>query len=168
MSWPCSLGNGCCTFGFLISIIPERSFLYHSLYTHRKIIKAPLLHQNLSPRVFFLSLSLFLSLSFFFWLTLWSVKTRCAHSSARASKTPREGAWCLHEWCKSCVKDLLVLCIKQGISASFSLSLSYRWLRTTRFRSIKGPQQPSICRLQWIIFTCFTHFYCVICVVIEL
>ena len=29
---PCSLGNGCCTFGFLIFIIVERNFLYHSLY----------------------------------------------------------------------------------------------------------------------------------------
>ena len=29
---PCSLGNGCCTFGFLIFIIVERNFLYNSLY----------------------------------------------------------------------------------------------------------------------------------------
>ena len=32
-------------------------------------------------------------------------------------------------------------CITQGILASFLLSLSYRQLWTTRFRSIKGPQQ---------------------------
>ena len=29
---PCSLANGCCTFGFLIFIIVERNFLYNSLY----------------------------------------------------------------------------------------------------------------------------------------
>ena len=29
---PCSLGNGCCTFGFLIFIIVKRNILYHSLY----------------------------------------------------------------------------------------------------------------------------------------
>ena len=38
-------------------------------------------------------------------------------------------------------RTLLVLCVNQRISASFSLSLSYRRLCTTRFRSIKGPQQ---------------------------
>ena len=32
-------------------------------------------------------------------------------------------------------------CVTQGIFASFLLSLSYCRLRTTRFRSIKGPQQ---------------------------
>ena len=37
-------------------------------------------------------------------------------------------------------RALLVLCVNQGISASFSLLRSYRRLRTTRFRSIKGPQ----------------------------
>ena len=29
---PCSLGNGCCTFGFLILIIVGRNSLYNSLY----------------------------------------------------------------------------------------------------------------------------------------
>ena len=38
-------------------------------------------------------------------------------------------------------KTLLVLCVNQGISASFSLSLSYRRLCTTRFLSVKRPQQ---------------------------
>ena len=33
---PCSLGNGCCTFGFLIFIIVERNFLYNSLYILRE------------------------------------------------------------------------------------------------------------------------------------
>ena len=36
---------------------------------------------------------------------------------------------------------LLAFCVNQGISASFSPLLSYRQLRTTRFWSIKGPQQ---------------------------
>ena len=121
--------------------------LYHSqkkflvpqpIYTHRKIIKARLLHQSLGPRVFFVSLSL----SLFFWLTLWSMETRHAHFSAPASKTPLErapGAFVSNASPVS--RTLLVLCVNQGISASFSLSLSCRLLRTTRFPSIKGPQQ---------------------------
>ena len=37
---PCSLDNGCCTFGFLIFIIVIRNFLYHSLYTRiEKLLK---------------------------------------------------------------------------------------------------------------------------------
>ena len=36
---------------------------------------------------------------------------------------------------------LLAFYVNQGISASFSPLLSYRRLQTTRFRSIKGPQQ---------------------------
>ena len=35
---------------------------------------------------------------------------------------------------------LLAFCLNQGISAAFSPLLSYHRLRTTRFRSIKGPQ----------------------------
>ena len=59
---PCFLDNGCCSSGFLIFIIVERNSLYNSLYhrkiyDHRKIIKAPLLHQSLGPHVF-LSFSL--------------------------------------------------------------------------------------------------------------
>ena len=46
-------------------------------------------------------------------------------------------------------RTLLVLCVNQGISASFSLSLSYRWLCTTRFWSIKGPQQVRVCEMLW-------------------
>ena len=77
---PCSLGHGCCTFGFLIFII-VKFLVQQPIYTHRKIIKAPLLHQSLGPCVF--------------------------------------------------------------LSFSFSLSLSYHRLWTTRFRSIKGPQHQS-------------------------
>ena len=56
------------------------------------------------------------------------------------SRPLREDALCLHEWYKPCPRALLVLCIIQGILASFSLLLSYQRLQTTRFRSIKGPQ----------------------------
>ena len=61
---PCSLGNGCCTFGFLIFIIVKRNFLYHSLH----ILTEKSLKQLCSIRVwvpvsFFLSFSLSLSLS---------------------------------------------------------------------------------------------------------
>ena len=64
-----------------LSFLKEVSCTTAYIYTHRKIIKAPLLHQSLGPRVFF-----------FF-------------------------------------------------SLSFSLLLSYRWLCTTKFWSIKGLQQ---------------------------
>ena len=38
---PCSLGNSCCTSGFLIFIIVERNFLYNSLYI---LTERPLKH----------------------------------------------------------------------------------------------------------------------------
>ena len=142
---PCSLGNSCCTFGFLIFIIVQRNFLHHSLYilTERSL-KHLCSISAWVPVSFFLSFSLSPANSL-------SVETRRAHSPARASKTllrrrpvplpPREGARCLHEQCKPCVKDFLVFCVNQGVSASFSLSLSYHRLRTARSLSIKGPQQ---------------------------
>ena len=103
----------------------------------------------------------FLSLSF--WLILRSVETRRAHFPARASKTllrrhfvpspPWGGTWCIVSDASPVSRALLVLCVNQGISASFSLLLSYRWLRTTRFRSIKGPQQSRI------VFFCYNIFF---------
>ena len=60
---PCSLGNCYCTFGFLYHC--QKKFLVvQPIYTHRKIIKAPLLHQSLGPVSFFLSLWLSLSRSY--------------------------------------------------------------------------------------------------------
>ena len=66
-------------------------------------------------------------------------------------RLPQEGTLCLHPLERApCAfvsdaspvsRALLVLCINQGISASFYLSLSYRRLGTTRSQSIKGPQQ---------------------------
>ena len=154
---PCSLGNGCYTLGFLIFIIDERNLLYYSLSTHRKIIKAPLLHQSLGPCV----------LSFFLFLRLipWSAETHLAHSPAWASKTISRrhpvpsphlerapGAFVRDASPVS--RTLLVCCINQGVSASFSLSLSYRRLRTARSRSIKGPQQVAPEQGHW----CTWHF----------
>ena len=55
---PCSLDNGCCTFGFLICIIVERNFLYNSLYilTERSL-KHLCSIRAWVPMSFFLSLS---------------------------------------------------------------------------------------------------------------
>ena len=88
---PCSLGNGCCMFGFLIFIIVKRNFLYTSLYilTERSL-KHLCSIRAWVPVSFFLSLSLSLS--------------------------PPPSLW-------------------------LSLFLSYHRLQTTRFWSIKGPQQ---------------------------
>ena len=56
---PRSLGNTCCTFGYLIFIIVERNFLYDSLYilTERSL-KHPFLHQRLGYPCLFFSVSL--------------------------------------------------------------------------------------------------------------
>ena len=56
---PCSLGNRCCTFGFLIFIIVEGSFLYHSLYIlTEKSLKHLCSIRAWGPCVFLSSLSL--------------------------------------------------------------------------------------------------------------
>ena len=100
----------------------------------------------------FLSLSLSLSLSLFFRLIPWSAESLWVHFPARASKTlsrrhpapsPHwEGAWGLWEQSKPRAGALLAFCVNQGISASFSLLyFLIGRLLTTRFRSIKGPQQ---------------------------
>ena len=112
------------------------------------LIKTPLLHQSSGPHVF-LSLSLSLSFSFSGWspgaqrpseftflpgllrpsqegaLSLLPIERAPEASANRAS--PMLGA-------------LLAFCINQGISASFSPLLTYHWLQTTEFWSIKGPQ----------------------------
>ena len=95
-------------------------------------------------------MGLFLFLSLFFWLILWSVETCHAHFPARASKTLSRRSLCLHPLdgapgafvsdASPVSRALLVLFINQGISVSFSLLLSYRRLCTTRFQSLKGPQ----------------------------
>ena len=56
---PCFLGNSCCTFGFLIFIIVERNFLYHSLYIlTEKSLKHLCSIRAWVPVSFFLSVSL--------------------------------------------------------------------------------------------------------------
>ena len=65
---PCSLGNGCYTFGFLIFIIVKEISCTTAYIYHRKIIKAPLLHQSLGPHIF---PSFFLSLSLSLFPSLW-------------------------------------------------------------------------------------------------
>ena len=88
-------------------------------------------------------------------LFLWSADALWVHFPDWASKTllrrrsvpspHREGAWGLREQSKPHAGPLLAFCINQGISASFSLLyFLIGRLQTTRFRSIKGPQQLNI------------------------
>ena len=99
---------------------------------------------------FFLAYLLSLSLSP--QLILWSAETRLAHSPSWASKTlekvPCAFTHPLERAPGAFVRDaspvsrtLLVLCVNQGVSASFSLSLSSRCLWTAKSWSMKGPQQ---------------------------
>ena len=131
-----------CKSGILIFIFAENNY---SIYAHTMLIKTPLLHQSLGPRVL-------LSLSLFFRLIPWRAEALWVHFSAPASKTlsrkrsasspHRQGAWGLHEQSKPCAGALLSFCVNQEISASFSLLyflIGRLW--TTRFWSIKGPQQ---------------------------
>ena len=109
----------------------------------------PLLHQSFCPRV---SLSLFLSLPLFF--SRWSpgVQRPSEFTFLPGLLRPsREGALCLHPIERAPEASvnraspmpgaLLAFSVNQGISASFSPLLSYHQLQTTRFWSIKGPQQ---------------------------
>ena len=101
----------------------------------------------LVPMSFFLFLSLSPCLSF--RLIPWSTEALWFHFPASKTLSRRcpapspywEGAWGLCEQSKPHAGALLAVSVNQGISASFSPLLSYGWLRTTRFRSIKGPQQ---------------------------
>ena len=112
------------------------------------LIKTPLLHQSSGPRVF-LSLSLSPSLSFSGWspgaqrLSEFTFLPGLLRPSREGALHlhPIEGAWGLREQSKPRAGALLAFCINQGISASFSLLyFPVGRLRTTRFRSIKGPQ----------------------------
>ena len=125
-------------FGFLIFIIIERNFMYNSLYIltersskHLCSIRAWV------PVSFFLPFSPSLSLA----NTLEHRNPSCSLSCPNF-QDPLERVPCTFVSDASPVsRSLLVLCINQGISASFSLSLPYRQLWTIRFRSTKGPQQ---------------------------
>ena len=129
--WPllihCSLDNRCCTFGFLIFTIVKRHSLYNSLYilTERSL-KHLCSTRGLGPHVFFsffLSLSLPPSLSPSLPPSSWfsgAWKPAELTLLLGLSRPPREGARCLHERRKPCSRVLLVLCINQGVLASFS------------------------------------------------
>ena len=133
---PRSLGNGYCTFGFLIFIIDERNFLYYSLY----ILTEKSLKHLCSIRAW-VPMSVCLSFSLSPRLIPWSAETRLAHSPARASKTLERAPGAFVRDASPVSRTLLVFCVNQGVSASFFLSLSYRRLQTARSQSIKGPQQ---------------------------
>ena len=145
ISIPRSLGNGYCMCGFLF-ITDERNFLYYSLY----ILTEKSLKHLCSIRAW-VPVSFFLSLSLFSWFpgAQRPVLLTLLPGLLRFSQ---EGALCLHPPLERApgafVRDtspvsrtLLVFGVNQGVSASFSLSLSYHCRRTTRSRSIKGPQQ---------------------------
>ena len=144
---PCSLGNSCYMLGFLILITVVRNFLYHSLYilTENSLMHLCSIRAWVSMS-FFLSLSL--SLSGWFLRTqrpalltllpgLLRLSRRCPVPSPLLERAP--GAFVRDASPVS--RTLLVFCVNQGVSASFSLSLSYRRLPTARSRFIKGPQQ---------------------------
>ena len=101
-----------------------------------------------------LSLSPSISLSLLFRLILWNAEALWIHFPAPASKTlsrrcsvpspHQEGAWGLHEQSKFHVRDFTGFLLKpRNINLFLSPLLSHRWLCSTRFQSIKGPQQYS-------------------------
>ena len=114
------------------------------------LIKTPLLHQSSGPHVF---LSFFVSLSPFF--SGWSPGAQRLSEFTFLPgllRPSREGALCLHpiervpeasvNRASPVSGALLAFCVNQEISASFSLLyflIGRLW--TTRFQSIKGPQQ---------------------------
>ena len=115
-----------CKSGILIFIFAENNY---SIYAHAMLIKTPLLHQSLGPRVFLsFSLSLFLAnclerrgrLSSLSCPGFWDPlkKAHCAFTHSRGRPVPT---------CSSASPEnrtLLAFRVNQGTSASFSLSLS--------------------------------------------
>ena len=91
--WPllihCSLGNSCCTFGFLIFIIVKRNVWYHSLYILTEKSLKHLCSSELGvPVSFFLSLSLSPSL----WLSLSLSYHQLLTARSRSIKGPQQMA----------------------------------------------------------------------------
>ena len=115
------------------------------------LIKTPLLHQSSGPCVF-------LSLSLSFRLIPWSSEALWVHFPAWASETLsrrcsapspyREGAWGLREQSKPRARGFIGFLCKPRNTSLFLSLLSYHRLWTTRFRSIKGPQQSVVLFLQ--------------------
>ena len=141
-----------CKSGILIFIFAENNY---SIYATPCWLKHLCSIRALVP------VSVFLFLSLFFRLIPWNAETLWVHFPARASKTlsrrrsvpspHREGTWGLREQSKPRAGALLAFCVNQGISASFSiLYFLIGWLRTTRFWSIKGPQQALMTEIHWL------------------
>ena len=127
---PCFLGNSCCTFGFLIFIIVERNFLYHSLYilTEKSLKHLCSIRAWVPCLSFFLSLSLSL-LGWFFGaqrpvlltLLLWLLRLSregalCLHPSSRGRPVP---SWETQVLCQGLY---WFFCVNQGVSASLSFT----------------------------------------------
>ena len=138
-----------CKSGTLIFISAKNNnFVRQYIYTHH--IKTPLLHQSSGPRVC-LSFSLSLSLYFSGW-SLGEQRPSKFTFLPGLLRPSREGALHLHSIERAPEASvnrispvsgaLSAFCVNQGISASFSLfHFHIGRLQTTRFWSIKGPQQ---------------------------
>ena len=126
---PCSLGNSCCPFGFLIFTIDKTNFLYYSLYIlTEKSLKHLCSIRAWVPMSFFLSFSLSLTVLGWFLgaqrpvlLTFLPGLLRPSREGALCLHPPREGARCLRERCKSCVKDFIGFLRKPGSYQPLSL-----------------------------------------------
>ena len=130
-----------CKSGSLIFIFAENNY---RIYVHTMLIKTPLLHQSFGPCVL---LSLSLSQAFF-----EAQRSSVFTFLPRLLRPTREGALCLHpiervleasvNRASPVPEACLAFRVNQGISASFSLLyFLISQLQTTRFWSIKGPQQ---------------------------
>ena len=120
-----------CKSGILIFIFAENNC---SIYAHTMLIKTPLLHQSSGPCVL-LSLSLFLSLSPFLSLSgyFFGVQRTSGFTFLPGLLRPsREGTLHLHpierapeafvNRASPLSGTLLVFCVNQGISGSFSFT----------------------------------------------
>ena len=84
---PCSLGDSCCTFGFLIFIIVERNFLYNSLYILTEILK------HLCTIRAWVSVPFFLSLSYSPPLSYHRLRTARFRSIKGPKVASEQGLW---------------------------------------------------------------------------
>ena len=139
---PCSLGNSCCTFGFLIFIIVKRNSLYNSLHilTESSLKHLCFIRAWVPMSVY---LSVFLSLLGWFsgaqrpvLLTLLPGLLRLSWEGTLCLHPPPEDARCLRERHKSCVKDFIGSLHKPG---SISLFLSFTFLIVTSGSPGPGP-----------------------------
>ena len=106
-----------------------------------------LFHQSLGPRVFLsFSLSFFLSLS---QANSLECRSPLSSLSCLGLQDPRERVPCAYvKQCKPRVKSFIGFLHKPRNIGLFLSFISYHRLWTTRFRSIKGPQQSVVLFLQ--------------------